>query len=371
MADETSDDHDEELATLSPRTPARRSPVTALVVIGLAVVVGWRLRHDIVFGLRGRTPVVLGEARTIDPAALRDNTYVTASGLPDRRNALFIEPRGEEVRQGFFRLLGTGSRLFVRAADTSQATALADRWTGRLRRLDALPWASQLRDYFANEVRARRYLVPEALKEAIGAKGEVTVKDRAGQPLALRPDTVVGIEVRDEARVEVMLSRDKYADESDALKEVERLGLQAELGYGTADDFGVIVDAPLAQRNAVLAKLEGRDLAFRLLMVRYLVPLERLSAGDAGLVVAAAEVEQPDGNKVPARRLPLTVPWDQVQAASVAEPVIIAPDAWVLTEGEAPGAFWWAPVLLVVLTAFAAFNGWVLARRRPRAAASA
>src|SRR6185503_12622327 len=75
------DEIDEELARIAP-TPRRRSPVVALVVI-----------------------------------------------------ALSIEPRGQRDRETFFRLLGSDSRIFVRAADTSQRAGLGQSWTGRLRRM--------------------------------------------------------------------------------------------------------------------------------------------------------------------------------------------------------------------------------------------
>ena len=173
------------------RSTARSSslrPLVALVLlvaaamplVGLSPVLPWwhetppaapphepESGAELVYAFRGRTPENLGDARSLFARGvpLADNSYVELSGQPDRRNALFIEPRGEKSRQTFFRLLGTDSRVLVRAADTSNRADLQDHWTGRLRRFDALNYAPQMRAYFQNEVRAARYLSPAALKE--------------------------------------------------------------------------------------------------------------------------------------------------------------------------------------------------------------
>ncbi len=115
--------NDDELAAL-PRARRPKSPIVALAVIALAVVIVWHLRHDLVFAFAGRSPTDLGDARALvsSGALLEDNRYVTVSGQAERRYALFVEPRGERERQTIFRLLGAGTRLFVRAADTTGRT---------------------------------------------------------------------------------------------------------------------------------------------------------------------------------------------------------------------------------------------------------
>ncbi|MGZ3425600.1 MAG: hypothetical protein ACXVCV_03075, partial [Polyangia bacterium] len=134
-------DVDDELASLAP-TPRGKSPLVAAAVIALAVIIGWHLRDDVRYAFASRTPTALGDVRTLAArgAALDDNRYVTLSGQPERRYALYIEPRGVRARQTFFRLLGTDTRLLVRASDDSTE----DRWSGRLRRFGSLPWASSL-----------------------------------------------------------------------------------------------------------------------------------------------------------------------------------------------------------------------------------
>jgi hypothetical protein len=350
------DQADDEFAAL-PEPPRRRSPLVAVVVIALAGAIGWHLRAEVGYAFAGRTPEALGDARSLFARGvpLADNRYVVLSGQPDRRNALFIEPRGEKSRQTFFRLLGTGSRLLVRAADTSNRSDLQDRWSGRLRRFDQVAYAPQMRDYYQNEVKAARYLSPAALKDAITTHA-TQVSDRAGEPVKLEPGTTLNLEVGFADELAALASKEKYASLADAKHEVERLGLTITGGADTGEEYRVFVRAPAAERNQVIAKLESGDFGFALHDERIPVDFGKLAL-DGDQLKAGARV----------------VPFAALQAASVDAPITIGNDAWVLTEGEAPADFWWAPALLLLLVVFAGFNVWYLLRSRdsrPRHAAT-
>jgi hypothetical protein len=349
-----------------PDAPRRRSPVVAGVVIALGVLVLWHLRADLRYFFQSRTPEDLGDARSVTArqVPLTDNSFVILQGQPDRRNALFIEPRGEKVRQTFYRLYGSGTRLLVRAADTAKQEKIQDRWAGRLRRFDTLPYAQSLRDYFAHEVKASRYLSPETLKAAAQKGGDQQVKDRGGESLSLRRSSEVAIDTANPDYVEVLLSKEKFASEADARHEVERLGLTVRAGYGNNDSFGVVIEAPPAQRNAALAKLDEKGLPFQASQVRFVTHFDQLSAATDALLLTTAEVERADGVRVPVVAAPINVPWAQVKSASVVEPIDVAADAYVLVEDEAPQNFWWAPAIAALLLAFLAFNVWYLLRHR-------
>ena len=357
---------DLELAALPPAR-RRRSPLVAAAVIVLAGVVGWHLRADVKYAFASRTPTDLGDARSVGArnVVLGDNSHVTLRGLPDRRDALYLEPRGEKSRQTFYRLLGTNTRLFVRAEDAREVASPTDVWTGRLRRFDALPYAGALREYYDKEVEAARYLTPEALKQAVEHHGG-SVVDRAGETLTVSAGEIVDVDTADPNRVEVLLWRDKFAAQADAEKEVERLGLVTHTSYGNQQAYGVLVDVPAERRNQVLGKLETAGLAFRPAETRWRAPLDQLKLDGDKLVFASAEVVRADGERVKPAALPASVPLEQLKAGSVDAPITIADDAWVLIEGEAPDAFWWAPAIEILLLLFAAFNVWyLLASRDP------
>jgi hypothetical protein len=328
-----------------PDPAPRRSPVLAAVVIALAGAVLWHLKADLQFAFRSRTPVALGDARSLTARgiALADNTYVELTGQPDRRNSLFIEPRGEKSRQSFFRLLGTDSRLLVRAADTANRPDIQDKWKGRLRRFDTLGYAPSMRKYFSDEVKAARYLSPETLKQVIAKAKEV--HDRTGEAIKLEPSTMINLDVSFADELAALASHEKYASQADAKHEVERLGLTATGGTDTGDEFRIYVQAK--DRNAVIAKLESGDFGFALHDERVILPVSELSL---------------DGDTLKAGSR--SFPFASVKAASVDAPIVIPADAFVVGEGEAPGEFWWAPVVALLLVAFAAFNVWYLFRRR-------
>jgi hypothetical protein len=343
---------EDDLAAL-PRARPRRNPVVAVVVVALAGVLIYHLRAELRYALSSRAPDDLGDVRTLAERrrTLNDNMYVTVSGMPDRRNALAIEPRGEKVRQGFFRLLGAGSRVFVRALPTTGRVDPKDEWTGRLRRFDALPYAPSLRGWYREHVTAQRYLAPDAIKAAL--RGERSLKDRAGEPIALTDSTVLNVDVGFPEELVVSMPADKFPAATDAEHELERMGfklagrpVRTHKLEGT-DWFDLVIRAPAAQRDKLLLDLEAKQIPVAAFEDRWSAPLTGLRDMGPMLSVAGREV-----------------PWPQVRAAGIEAPVVIADDAFVLTEGEEPGAFWWAPALAFLLVGFAGFNVWYLLRAR-------
>jgi hypothetical protein len=377
MADDTQkDDLDapapgdpDEFAKVGAPKP-RRHPIGAVVVIGLGALVLWHTRADLKYALSSRTPVELGDARTLESRNVGlselDNRLARVEGLPDRRNGLAIEPRGEKSRHLFVRLLGTKNRLFVRVVDTSTRSELADRWTGRLRRIDALPWAAQLRDYYATKVTARRFMTADTLAGVVArpAGTDAEVVDRAGQPLRVAANAALTLDLQRPDQLRVLLARDQFAAEEDAKKELERLGLVATADYGPKEAFAFVVDAPAAMRNDVIAKLEQRGFAFQSAELSIAAARADVSVDSGALVVAKGEVVGGDGTKSPLRAAPFRAPIARLVAASVEEPIIIPADAYVLVEGEAPGGLVWVPIVAAFVLAFIAFNLFYLVRGR-------
>jgi len=359
----------DEFAKVGAPKPSRH-PIGAVVVIGLGALVLWHTRADLKYALSSRTPVELGEARTVESRNVAladlDNRYARVEGLPDRRNGLAIEPRGEKSRHLFVRLLGTKNRLFVRVVDTANRSELADKWAGRLRRIDALPWAAQLRDYYATKVTARRFMTAEALSSALGkpATTDADVVDRAGQPLRVAANAALTLDLVRPDQLRVLLARDTFAAEEDAKKELERLGLSATADYGPKEAFAFVVDAPPAMRNDVIAKLEQRGFAFQAADLSIAAARADVTVDGGSLVVQKGEVVGGDGAKSALRAAPFRAPIAQLLAASVEEPIVIPADAYVLVEGEAPGGLVWVPVVAAFVLAFIAFNLFYLVRGR-------
>lgn len=345
---------EDEFAGLAP-PPRRRRPLVALAVIALSVVTTMHLVPDLRYAFQSRSPVELGEARALTSAPLTDNTYVALRGMPDRRHALTLEPGGAASRQDLYRLLGAGSRLLVRTADLGRRGDPDDRFVGRMRRFDALSWADPLRSYYRS-LTAVHFLSLEALRAALAA-GSSTVRDRTGSTVTLAALDPVLVDVVFPDQLRVSLARDRFASLADARHELERLGWKlgddqaaepTAAGGRSAQPYRFIVEAPAAERDSMLAKLEERQIRFAARTERVLTHLSEMRTGADQLV------------------LPLLGPvrWSWVRGIGVPSPIEVAPDAFVLLEGEAPGGFLWAPLLEAVLVAFMLFNLWYLLRPR-------
>lgn len=358
MSDEPSappptDGGDDDLASLAP-APRGKNPLVAAAVVALAVVIGAHLADDVRFAFAARTPADLGDARSLAArgGALEDNRYVTIAGQAERRYALYVEPKGVRARQTIFRILGVPEGLFVVAAESPERVDLTERWTGRLRRFDAMPYAPSLRKYYASETEVTRYLALDSLRGALSGGG--ALRDRMGATLTVQPNDKVVVVVRYPGELAVYLSKDKLPSLADARHELDRLGLSPSAGEETKDEFAFIVPMPEARKNEIIGKLSDKQLVFQPHEERFTVTRGELRLDGDSLQI---------GSRAKA-------PWAQIDAVGVPAPVAIGPDAFILLEGEAPQQYWWAPLLMALLVAFAAFNVWYLVRaiRSPRRA---
>lgn len=400
-SEEAAGDVDPELLRLPEGPPRRRSPLAALAVIGVGVGLLFHLAPDLRYALREGLPVELGDARAIRfdaPAGaspLVDNTLAATSGLPDYRNALLFEPKGDNYRRSFYRMLGSSSRLWIRAEQTSTRHDLTDRIVGRLRRFDTLPYADQVRAYYG-ALKVTRLLDVTPFQKR--ARGEIdasflrALTDRAGERLpALDPDTAEAAVVVDFAdELWVSLSKDRFAVEEDARREVARLGVPFGPGREREDKtaYEYVVRAPPQQRDALIALIEQRDFGMRVRRERFVYKLSDLArvfpGGGAGLALrvtdggpafydvagdqlVAVSASAPAGSPPPppgmaAAGIFRVVPWERVDSIQVDAPVEIPHDAWVLVEGDRPSEYGWAKALAVVLLLFIGLNGWLLTR---------
>ncbi|MCU1280410.1 MAG: hypothetical protein JWM53_3956, partial [bacterium] len=320
---------DDEFAALAS-SPRGKNPLVAAAVIALAVVIGWHVRDDARYAFSSRTPADLGDARSLAArgVSLDDNRYVTISGQAERRYALYVEPRGVRARQTIFRVLGAGTRLFVRAADTAQSTDVSERWTGRLRRFDAMSYASSLRHYYATETEVTRFVGLDALKAQLtGGGGEL--RDRMGEPIRVGAEQSLVVIVAYPGELKLFLSKDRFPSLADARHELERMGLAPSAGEENKDEFVFLVAMPDARKNEIIGKLSDKELAFQPHEERFTVKRSELRLDGETLQIGARA----------------KAPWSQIKAIGVPAPVDVGDDAYLLLEGEQPSQLWWAPLL--------------------------
>lgn len=364
---------DEDLAKLAPARRGR-SPLVALAVIALCGAILAALAGEVRYALSPREPIALGDARDLhldkgDPPALADDRLASVRGAADYRNALLFEPKGDSYRRAFYRLLGTGGRLWIRAEQTSTRHDLGATITGRLRRFDALPWAAQVRRYYAEQVKTTRLLDLDELKDALGRGAPASsVHDGARESIAGEEGGEVRVVVDFPDELLVSLPRDRFAVAEDAERELLRLG--APVGPVRESKEAFTFPVRFAVRDAYIAKLEEKGFEFQLRREPFVTSLAGLRAGAApGTLALPAAPSHPalldaQGDHLKPRPTAerVEIPWAQVDSVQLSSPIRIPPDAWVITEAELPGDFTYAPALAGVLALFAAFNVWLLIR---------
>ncbi len=175
-----------------------------------------------------------------------------------------------------------------------------------------------------------------------------------GEPLNVDADQDVVVNVTYPGELKVYLSKDTFPSLADGRHELDRMGLQPSAGEETKDEFAFVVPIPEARKNEIVSKLSDKGLAFQPREERFTVKRGELRLDGDMVQIGARE----------------KAPWARVEAVGVPSPVTVGSGAFVLVEGQAPSQFWWAPLLLALLVAFAAFNVWYLVRaiRSPRTA---
>ena len=169
------------------RARAGRHPALALGAAALALFIIFHVRADVGYALSSPDPIDLGDAvgdlrrdaragrarrrqrprgRGVSPEALAQaaNHYVRVRGTPDRESALELDTKGSWVFTQFFRILGTGSRLFVHRRENPLPAVRAeeDRFEGRLIRFADLSFETSIREYTATHVSATHFFAPDA-----------------------------------------------------------------------------------------------------------------------------------------------------------------------------------------------------------------
>jgi hypothetical protein len=359
----TETNESDEFAGIDP-APAQRSPVLALVIIGLSLFTVFHLRHDIRYALSSGSAAPLEELQGVGMSYL--DRYVRVHGVPDRRNSLYIEPRGGRERESFFRLLDASPPIFVRARDTADRADLSASWTGRLRHFGDVAYASSLRDYFGKAAEVDHYLDLSQVHAGI-LDPSAAIADRIGRKVVIGDKPLVVEGTPSEYALE--MPREKYPKQSDAQHELERivgkLGVAIHPLDASPDSFRFatpMLEKDPAKRAQLFAALGEAEIDILPEVPFYEAP--RGSFHLTGHFEASDTLSVDKVGSKPAAQLP----WSEVRSVSVREPLSVDENALVLTEGEAPGRFLWTPFVAALLLALAAFNVWYLTRsRRPAA----
>ena len=386
---------DPELVRL-PVPPSRRHPGVALAVLLTGALLLYRLLPDLRYALLPSAPRDFADAAAAQKGgqlASAVEQFVSVSGLPDHRNGLAFDPKGGRARVQVFRLLGTGTRLFV-ATPATPKPPFADRWSGRLRRFDDMAYAESLRGSWQQTQVLRAVDLSKLRTLPSGSlPSPLATFDRAGEALQVRGNQDLLVDVLFEDDVRVLLLKDKFPSEGDARHEVERLGLAHGPGVETKDGYGYVLRLPPKgpERQKILAQIDAQSIWLWHRIETYRVPATAVQVMPAGLSLPGPDalpqpvryMEEigttadpaapapapgapvaPKGQRqlVPQKEPSTVLLWDQVQAVQVSEPLTVPADALLLIDGETPHEANWTLPLSVLLLLFMGFNVWYLIR---------
>jgi hypothetical protein len=337
--------------------PRARHPIVGAAGAALAFFLVFHVRHDLRYALASGDPAEIGNARTAfagpGAAAVADyeNRYVRVAGTPDRESALEVDTKGSWVFSTFYRVLGTGDRLFLhrRLSPLPPALAEADVFEGRLIRFKELSFADSIRAHYAKRVTATHYFPPADFIRAIGGRNgaaRLELTDRAGDKVSLAPEDTLAIEVVAPDQIRIGLPRARFATEADARAAIESRGGEVLATRGLVQGFsrsgpepGPLSSAPPpperwtfvarfapARRQSALDEIGNIDRQVEIRDARESVNarVADLSAAGAGLSLAVA-------GAAPRTLLPA-----EIAAARTLAPVVIPDDAWLLVEGDRP-----------------------------------
>jgi len=320
---------DPDLVRLKRRVPI--GPLLAVSVLGFAILLMVRLRHDLVFSGRGDTPAAL---------SYTDDAFVTTDAVPDVRapgRLRGLQSAGRRLAP----VLGSQNRLWISEPGEANAVEVTydGRTTGWLRRLDDTGFAEELRTYVAELPPQPRFVAPSAL-----GPGGLPDRDVHGEALQVTPQTRVTVEerVRDAALV-TLVKTDTILDEPGARRALETAGLPGRAVDKTATSwtYEVAVDQAVAGEKLRAARLFGAAAE----------PKQVTHDG------TAAELRIDADNVTLGARV---IPRAAVTLVAAYTPSSVPADAWVLHSGDTPARLWYMRPVYGLLALITLLMVWAL-----------
>lgn len=330
------DEIDPELIALA-RPRRAIGPVLALSVLSLCAYLMITLRADLRYALVDKTPTDVGDVveRFRAGGGLDDNSYVTTRAVPDRAAPAWLIGKHASGHR-LAPVLGTGGKLWLQVSDdTSAAPVYDERYAGRVRRLEDLAFAGELRRFVAAQPPLPRLLDPATL--ASGAP-----RDVFGDEVVVGPDTPFELDERVPGVATVHVWKtETVTDQPGARAAILAAGVTPIELVG-AHEEGL-------WSFKVEASAEGGAEAVR----------ARLAA--AGLKPPFATVEDVIQRRSGAWGALGVVGPNTVRLIALVRPTLPA-DVTVLVAGESPATYWYVPPLYGLLALIAALMIWALSR---------
>ena len=336
-----------------PRRKSTVRPFTALAIVAICTTLTVRLLSDFSFSRQAEepTPVATLEATADD----HENQYIEIEARPDRPQAIRLVPNSKTTGQVLVPVLGSRGKLWIllEASPWNESPRSDEKYRGRLMRMDDLGFDEALRARFKAGEFVPRPIALAEIRKALQTNASV-VHDAAGDSLKVSADTYVRYKeiAVDTVRI-LAVSTDPYNDEAGWRLALESAGI---LRPGTAavssttDSWTFDVDAP-----GGLAEVKSKLVSARL----FAASASEVSQVREGLW---SELSM-DGDDILLGQAKVNFVASHISLGLAPS---LDSSAYVLNTTEAPGTYWYVPVLVFVLGALGLLFAFGLYRKMRR-----
>jgi hypothetical protein len=342
------------------RTRTRIGVITAAAVVALSVYFILRLGPDRAFGGEPDTPRAVALA-DVAAGKIADNSHVSLEADPMVSHAIRTAQSSGELGYRVVPVRGTGERVWLALPGDSWTPPALKAYSGRLRRIEDLPFARVL-DKHATLHPRPVFATPAAVRAAFAGGPVATV---TGDRLPVADTDRVAFDTVDPARATLIASftgkRDPAGDDpghgplTDAslwIAELARQGITATVSPtpGQVDTVlgQVRLDVPMAVAD-VTAKLEAAKL--------WAARVERVTQHHettwGALRGSSAAGFTVNGQTVPDANIDLLGLFIQRGVPA---------DAYALLAGERPAEYWYVRPITIVLALVGLLFAWALVR---------
>lgn len=335
---------DPELIKLRRKRPSI-GVVTAAGVVFLCIFFVLRLAPDRRFGGHGDTAADRVPVADVVAGKVELDRYITVDADPQIAHAIRTTVAKGSLGLRVVPARGTGERLWLVVDGDGWSIPNVHGYTGRLRKLGDLPFATSVRDY-ASEHPRPVFATATAVRAGL-ASGKVT--SVGGEPITVAPGDQVAFDVVDPNAATIVASFHERLPDAAAWKAaLAKAGITptAEAPMPTSTEIRFDVAAPVAE---ITAKLEAAELfAARVDPVtrHHVTTWAALAKSPAtGFTVDAA-----------------TIPDATIDLIGLYTDRAVPADAYALVVGERPADYWYILPITIGLAVIGLVFAWALVR---------
>ena len=329
---------DPELIALPRASSINVGPLMSISVLVFCAYIMFKVYPDLRFARSSETPTHYDTVATLLEQADVEQ-LVSVHAIPDRSFAVHIAHSQADDGSRLTPVQGSDGRLWLMIGGNVWNTDIQYReaYAGRLRRAADLPFYDSLRDHVRERGPGPRFVTPAVARQAIEG-ASTRLQTPAGDPFEVTGNSPVHLHVTlaDKVRIHVFPT-ERLAFEKDITGALVAIGL-VPAGFqperGLADSWIYVVDVPGGAEAARKRLGEGKVFSAGCSPIKQVLEStwgqlasqsDRLQVGDASIA------------------------WTDLTWLGIDVPRGLPADAKVILTQEQPGAYWYVPVLFVVL----------------------